>query len=142
LHRESLGIQQALGDQQGQVRSRAALARVAFAQGDAATAREQYAHSLRLARDSHELLEIARGLEGMAELEASVDAVRALRLVGAAGAIRKSIAAEPLPDELRRLNGWLQPLYVARGERACAEPRAIGRALPLNEAIDEALANG
>jgi non-specific serine/threonine protein kinase len=140
LHQESLGIQQSLGDQQGQVRSRAALARVALANGDAAAARQQYADGLRLARDSHELLEIARALEGLAELDASVEPLRALRLIGAAGAIRKATAAEPLPDELRRMTAWLQPLYASRGEKACAEARAAGRALPLKDVVDEALA--
>jgi predicted ATPase/class 3 adenylate cyclase len=139
LLEQSLEIQVALPDQQGRIRSLSALARVARAMGDVETARQRYAESLRVARESFQLLEIARGLEGMAELDAETDFERALRLVGAAGALRKLIGAEPHAQELRRQNAWLQPIYAARGERACAEARAAGRALSAEQAIEVAL---
>ncbi|HLZ31996.1 MAG TPA: tetratricopeptide repeat protein [Chloroflexota bacterium] len=140
LHEQSLGIQQELGDLQGQVRSLAALARVAVGQGDAQLARERYLDSLRVARQSYELLEIARSLEGLAELYAEVDPERALRLAGAAGVMRKTIGAEPYAEELRRLNAWQQPVYVALGEKRCAEARAAGRGMSLDQAINEVVA--
>jgi tetratricopeptide (TPR) repeat protein len=140
LHQQSLGIQQELGDQQGQVRSLAALGRVAFAQGDGQLARERYLDSLQVARQSYELLEIARSLEGLAELYAAVEPERALRLAGAAGAMRKTIGAEPYAEELRRLNAWQQPVYVALGEKRCAEAGAAGRGMSLDQAIGEVVA--
>jgi predicted ATPase/class 3 adenylate cyclase len=137
LIQQGLGIQRELGDQQGQVRSLAALARVALGQGDQALARQRYLDSLRAARASYELLEIARNLEGLAELDAPLDPERALRLAGAAGSIRKTTGAEPLAEEQRRLNGWQQPVYAALGERRCGQARAVGRAMSLDQAIAE-----
>jgi hypothetical protein len=75
----------------------------------------------------------------MAQLDAGGDFQRALRLIGAAGALRKSIGAEPHAEELRRQNAWLQPIYAAHGERACAEARAAGRAMSVEQALEEAL---
>ena len=140
LLEQSLEIQEALPDQQGRIRTLSALARVAWARGDTATARQRYADSLRVARESFQLLEIARSLEGMAELDAATDFVRALQLMGAAGALRKMIGAEPHEEELRRQNAWLQPIYATRGEKACAEARATGRSLSVEHAIELALA--
>ena len=139
LLEQSLEIQVALPDQQGRIRSLSALARVARGQGNADLARRRYAESLRVARESFQLLEIARGLEGMAELDAPDDFERALRLMGAAGALRKVIGAEPHTEEQRRQNAWLQPIYAARGEKVCAEARASGRALSVEQAIEAAL---
>jgi predicted ATPase/class 3 adenylate cyclase len=135
---QSLEIQTALPDEQGRVRSLAALARVATQAGDLTTARRRYAEGLRAAHESHQLLEIARGLEGMAELDAPRGPELALRLLGAAGAIRNSVGAEQSSDEQRRQAAWLQAIYAALGEKACAEARAIGRGMSLNQAIDEA----
>ena len=140
LHLQSLAIQQELGDQQGQVRTLAALARVAREQGDGQLARGRYLDSLRVARESYELLEIARSLEGLAELYAAIEPERALRLAGAAGAMRKTIGAEPYAEELRRLNAWQQPVYLALGEKRCAEARAAGRGMSLDQAIAEVVA--
>jgi hypothetical protein len=137
---QSLEIQEALPDEQGRVRSLAALAHVAALAGDTTTARQRFADSLRAARASYQLLEIARGLEGMAELDAITAPERALRLVGAASSLRKAIGAELSGEEARRLSAWLQTLYVTRGEKACAEARAAGRALSLDQAVAEALA--
>jgi hypothetical protein len=139
LLEQSLEIQVALPDQQGRIRSLSALARVAWAMGDAESARLRYAESLRVARESFQLLEIARSLEGMAELDASTDFIRALQLIGAAGALRKMIGAEPHEAELRRQNAWLQSIYAAHGEKACAEARAAGRALSVEQSVELAL---
>ena len=141
LHQESLTIQEQLGDQQGRVRTLAGLARVALRQGDSDMARQRYRTSLRVARETYELLEIARSLEGLAELDASVDPQRALRLAGAAGAVRKTIGGEPYAAELQRLSTWQRPIYEALGEKKCAEARAIGRGMSLDEAIADALGN-
>jgi tetratricopeptide (TPR) repeat protein len=139
LHEQSLAIQQELGDQQGQARTLAALAWVALCQGETDQARLHYETSLRVARDSEERLEIARGLEGLADLDSRIDPDRALRLAGAAGALRKTMGAEPYPEERRRLEGWLNVVYAARGEKVCAEARAAGRAIPLPQVIAYAL---
>jgi hypothetical protein len=128
-----------LADEQGRIRSLAALARVAREQGNLELARQRYGESLRAARESYQLLEVARGLEGVAELQSQVNPERALRLVGAAGALRKAIGAEQYGDELRRQDAWLVPIYAARGERACAEARATGRMLSVDDAIALAL---
>jgi predicted ATPase/class 3 adenylate cyclase len=139
MHQQSLAIQESLNDQQGRIRSLAALARVAQQQGETEVARQRYAESLRVARASYELLEIARSLEGLAELDAPVDPERALRLAGAAGALRKAIGSTQYAEEETRLNAWLQVCYKTRGEKACAEARAVGRAMGVDQAIDYAL---
>jgi hypothetical protein len=139
LLEQSLEIQVALPDQQGRIRSLSALARVARGLGNTDLARRRYAESLQVARESYQLLEIARSLEGMAELNAATDFKRALRLMGAAGGLRKLIGAEPHAEETRRQNAWLQPIYAARGEKVCAEARASGRALSVEQAIEVAL---
>src|SRR5207302_7058497 len=128
-HTQSLKIQLELADQQGRIRSLAALARVAQDQRDTELARQRYGESLRMARASNELLEVARCLEGVAELDASLNPERALRCVGAAGAIRKTIGATRYPQELRQLNAWLRPIYRDLGEKTCAEARLAGRAM-------------
>jgi predicted ATPase/class 3 adenylate cyclase len=139
LLEQSLEIQVALPDQQGRIRSLSALARVAQRRGDTEIARQRYSASLDLARESYQLLEIARSLEGMAELDATTDFERALRLIGAAGALRKLIGAEPHEDEVRRQDAWLRPIYAAHGEKVCDEARAAGRTLSVEPAIALAL---
>jgi predicted ATPase/class 3 adenylate cyclase len=140
LHTQSLEIQTELADQQGRIRSLAALARLAREQGDTALARQRYVESLRAARESYQLLELARSLEGVAELDALDNPERALRLVGAASALRKSIGAALYAEEVRRQDKWLQPVYATHGEKTGAEARAAGRALSVDQAIDEAVA--
>ena len=139
-HSHALKIQETLGDQQGRIRSLAALARIARLEGDTVLSRQRYAESVRLARASYELLELARSLEGLAELDATNEPERALRMVGAAGNLRKTIGAAPYPEEQRRIDSWLQPLYPRLGEKACAEARAVGRGMSLDQTIAEALA--
>ena len=138
LHSESLEIQTELADKQGRIRSLAALARVAQDQGETTLARQRYVESLIGARDSYQLLEIVRSLEGLAELEAASSPLGALRLVGAAGALRKTIGAEQYAEEVRRQSAWLQPVYEKLGEKACAEARAAGRAMSIDQAIEDA----
>ena len=96
--------------------------------------------SLLAARESYQLLELARSLEGVAELDALENPERALRLVGAATALRKSIGAALYAEEVRRQNQWLQPVYATHGEKTGAVARAAGRALSVDQAIDEAVA--
>jgi predicted ATPase/class 3 adenylate cyclase len=140
LLEESLEIQTALPDDQGRVRSLAALARVAHQQGDRGAARQLYTQSLHAARESSLQLEIARNLEGVAELDAQDDPERALHLVGAAGSLRALIGAEPNAEESRRLAAWLETACAALGEPACAEARATGQAQSVDQAIAEAVA--
>ena len=54
--------------------------------------------------------------------------------------MRKKVGAEPYAEELRRLNAWQQPVYLALGEKRCAEARAAGRGMSLDQAISEVLA--
>jgi hypothetical protein len=49
------------------------------------------------------------------------------------------MGAEPYPEERRRIDAWLNIVYAARGEKACAEARAAGRAMPLEHVITFAL---
>jgi hypothetical protein len=67
---------------------------------------------------------------------------RALRLVGAAAALRDSIGAPISPAYLEKLEAMVGPARQALGDTAAAAAEAEGQAMPLEEAIGEALKGG
>ena len=116
------------------------LARVARKQGDNARAAVLYAESLDLRFAQGDRLNIAGTLRGLANIAAETRQFeRAARLWGAAEALREAIGAPPPRDHVRA-----QEATVATrrglGEEAFATACAAGRALPLAEAVAEALA--
>jgi hypothetical protein len=79
-------------------------------------------------------------LEGLAWVAAADEqSPRAARLGGAAEALREALGA-PLPASLcAGHDRAVQAMRTALGEEACAAAWAAGRALPLEQAIAEAL---
>ena len=64
---------------------------------------------------------------------------RALRLAGAAAALREALGAPLPPTERARLERWLAPARDALDEAAQASAHAAGRAMSLEDAMSYAL---
>ena len=118
------------------------LGQLALEQGDVSQARARLVESLMLAQKLADRASMARALEGLAQLGV-VQGVpqRALQLAGAAAALRDSLRAPLAPVERSRLERRLAPARRALGERAAQAVWAEGRALPLQQAVDLALAS-
>jgi predicted ATPase/DNA-binding CsgD family transcriptional regulator/DNA-binding XRE family transcriptional regulator len=82
---------------------------VAVAQSDLAAAYESLMYALEMARDAlGGQARLVTPLEGLAQLAAAVgQPVCALRLAGAASALRNEFATPPTPTEVRQLQLWL-----------------------------------
>jgi tetratricopeptide (TPR) repeat protein len=136
---ESLAIRAELGDQREVAVSWAALGKVALAGGDRATARACLARSLPVHQDLGNQWGIALALEGLAGVAAAEAPRRALRLAGAAAALRHAISRPLPPAERPLLDRWLAPARQALDAGAQATAWAEGRAMPLEQAIAYAL---
>jgi len=138
-HEQALAIQRELGDSRGTAFSLRELGEVATALGDAAAAAERLGQSLEIYRSLGDRLGIASAIEGFAALAASKgQPERALRLAGAATAVRESIQAPIAGPDLERLERYLKSARSDLGTGAAAA-LAQGGALPLDEAIGAAL---
>jgi hypothetical protein len=112
---------------------------VATALGDAAAAAERLGQSLEIYRSLGDRLGIASAIEGFAALAASTgQPERALRLAGAATALRESIQAPIAGPDLERLERYLKSARSDLGAGA-AGALAQGGALSVDEAIGVAL---
>ena len=98
-------------------------------------ARAFLAESLPVHREVGNRFGIARALEGYAALAARAQPARALRLAGAAAALRAALGRPMAPAERPIYEGRLEPARRALGPRAADAARAAGAALPLEEAI-------
>jgi non-specific serine/threonine protein kinase len=136
-----LELARELGIIQGVIWSLYYLGQHAFLQGDAARGRSLYAQSLGLAREAGGRLAIAYCLEGLAGALAGTQPERALRLAGAARALRSGVGSEPFPFDRDRLDRWQRVAERRLGKRAVSAAIAAGRALPLEDAISDALAS-
>jgi tetratricopeptide (TPR) repeat protein len=116
------------------------LANVTRAQGDYAAARALYHESLTINRGLGDKWALAYLLEDIGCLHALEGrAVVALRLVGAASAVREAIGAPRSGAEEAKLQQALAPARQSLDEATQAAAASAGMALPLEEAIDEAL---
>lgn len=139
LHEASLALDHELGDHQGRAQSLIALAGDVLSYGDARAARQLYAESLTLAEQAGDRLTLARGLEGLAGLIATEWPERAVRVAGAADALRESLGATAHPAERDHLRTWLSAARRALGEQAFAAAWAAGRLLSFDDAFADAL---
>jgi hypothetical protein len=116
---------------------------VARRHGQLAQAGARYREALALAQEYGDPWAMAIGLEGLAMDAAAVGAVgqrvRAVRLLGAAAAVRDAIGAPLPPHERAELEAESQPTRAALGEDAWHAALAAGRAMSLEEAVREAL---
>ncbi|MGH2561281.1 MAG: LuxR C-terminal-related transcriptional regulator, partial [Thermomicrobiales bacterium] len=114
-----------------------------IARGDVATARVRYQESLARWRDLRERLHMTGCLTGLARVAlASHQVEQAVRLFAAGQALEEAMDCVPPPDE-RAVSD--QALGVARSvmdEKVFAAAWAAGRAMPLEQAVAEALTLG
>jgi predicted ATPase/transcriptional regulator with XRE-family HTH domain len=137
-HEESLAIRRALGFRYGIAHSLANLGTVARDLGDHARARTLYAEGLAIFEELGDRPGIAELLEGFACLAAAAEQPRrALRLAGAAAALRTAVGAPLAPDAAARMARSLAPAEAALDERERTGARAEGASLSLDEAIAE-----
>jgi adenylate cyclase len=137
---ESVAIFRQLGDQWWFANSLSSLADILLDQGDHAAASPLLEESLRINRALGDKRAIAFVLEYWAALAvAQSEPARALRLAGAAAALREAISAPLSAPEQAKLQRRLEPARQALGEAAAAAAWAEGWAQPLDEAIAHAL---
>jgi non-specific serine/threonine protein kinase len=140
LYTESLRLRRQLQDRLGMSIALVNLGEVALRQGDYARAREVYREGLALCGELGAKAAVAYYLEGLATIAgAQSQLVHAARLYGAAAMLRKAIGA-PLPSADHSVNERL--VAEVRNQLdpvAWAEAWAAGWALPLEQAIAEAL---
>jgi len=96
--------------------------------------------SLALRRDVSNKRFLAGTLEGLAGVAAAQgQATRALRLAGAAAALRTATGRPPTATEQARLERWLQPAWAELGGAAGASMLHEGGTMALEEAIGDAV---
>lgn len=140
LNEQSLDIFRKLGNRWGVASALADLGNLAMEERDYSAMRALYRESLEIFQELDHKRGIARLLENFAMSAAAQDlAERALRLAGAAAALRQNIGVPLTPAEQVKLKASLdsarQTLSNAAGGRAWLE----GWGLPVEEAIEEAL---
>jgi DNA-binding NarL/FixJ family response regulator len=128
-----------MGNRQGMVRALAALGQGAHERGDRLRAHEHYAEGLRVAREAGDRLGLVRALEGLASLLTDGQPDRAVRLVGAAEHLRRTIGAATLDVERQRLEEWLTGARRQLGDQRFASAHSAGRVMTLEQACAEAL---
>ena len=118
------------------------LGNVMRAQGDKAQARHLYYESLQLNRELGDGWAIAYLIEDIGCLEAlSGRPERALKLAGAASALREKIGAPLPPNDQAKLDKALEAARQSLGEAGQVAAWAEGRGMTLDQALDYALQN-
>jgi predicted ATPase/DNA-binding NarL/FixJ family response regulator len=137
----SLALFEGLGDELGIVTALNELGEVAFLRGDLESARSLEAASLEMARRIDDKERIAMALAALAGLAAAQDRpTRALRLAAAATALNEATGQRNSPAWHATVERWLEPARRALSAEASLAAQAAGLAMPLDEAIADALA--
>jgi tetratricopeptide (TPR) repeat protein len=105
--------------------------------GNQAAARACFAESLTLARQENQVAASLEALAGLAAMQGQP--ARALRLAGAAAALRDRIGEQPWPANQAALTRTLAAAREALSAHEQAAAWAHGRALTVEQAIAEAL---
>jgi predicted ATPase len=133
LSRDGWGIASALSD----------LAGLSWDQGDNDEARRLYGESIQMFQNLGHKRGIARVLECLvANAAAQSNAVQALRFAGAAAALRERLGTPLTPAEQLKLEKVLEFARRALGNAAGMTAWMEGWALPVEQAIQEALGSG
>ncbi len=133
LSRDGWGIASALSD----------LAGLSWDQGDSDEARRLYGESIQMFQNLGHKRGIARVLECLAaNAAAQSNAVQALHFAGAAAALREQLGAPLTPAEQHKLEKVLEFARRTLGNAAGLTAWMEGWALPVEQAIQEALASG
>ncbi len=137
----SLALYKGLADEVGIVSALNDLGEAALLQGELEAARSFEEESLAMARRIDDKERIAMALAALAGVAAAQDRpARALRLAAAATALNEATGQRNSPAWHAMLERWLAPARRALSAEACAAAQAVGRAMPLDEAIEDALA--
>jgi non-specific serine/threonine protein kinase len=140
LASEALALFQQAGYRHWVAMSLANLGATAVARGAYATAHDQLGESIAILRELGERAGSAFVLERFAALAAAQDRhAGAIRLAGAAAALRQTAGAPLPPSGQARLDRGLEPARRALGEAGTAEAWDAGRRLTLDEAMAEAM---
>jgi len=141
LHEESLALFRGYGAQNlGIASAFQSLGEVALAHGDPVHATARYAESLALFRDLGDKGGMAWCLAGLGSVAALGGQLeRAARLWGAAEAQREAIGARPAPAARLTYERALATARAQLGEAAFSAAWAAGQAMPLEQAMTEAL---
>ena len=141
IYEESLSAFRDLGDQWGVASSLADLGNLACDQKDYAAAQSSYAESIRIFRELDHKRGIARLLECFAALAAArMKPERALRLAGAAAALRQTLGARLPPAEQAAIERNLQSARQMLANSAGAAAWTEGWITPVEKAIENAAA--
>ena len=107
---------------------------------DYSTSCAYYSESMGINRELDDRQALAYLFEALGCLAAAeADPERAMRLVGAASALRQAIGAPLPPTEASRLHDRLAPAREQLSAEALQAAEAAGRALSLDEAIELAI---
>ena len=143
LYDEALALSRRIGDRGGVSMSLVNLGLVAWETGDAEAARVNYREALEIQRELGSKSEMSVTLDGLAAVAARDGAWRrAARLAGAAEALREAIGYDLEPVDRGVREGCLAELRERLGAEGLEAATAEGRALSLDEALDEALGHG
>ncbi len=140
LWEESLALFRTLGDEWGQAFSLGGLGDAARLQGDYGRALTLFQQSMMLSFKSSAKLDVAFKLEALAALQvAQGQPERAIRWWGAAQALREAIQAPLPPSYQSDYDSSLNAARAQLGETAFETLRAEGRAMTLEQALEEVL---
>jgi hypothetical protein len=140
LFGEALAHARKIGYKVGEAAALRRLASTALDSGDAPQALRLLGESLRIVRATGDVEELAGVLDGMARVAALRSPERAARFCGMAAALRETMGtARPLAEQAPHEQA-VAAIRGALGEQGFAAASAAGRALPLQQAIAEALA--
>ena len=141
LGEQALGIFESLDDRWGIASTLSDLAHLARDEGDLENAQARYRASLDVFRELGYRRGIARLLEDFAYAAVTGgDPERALRLSGAAAALREALGARLPPDERPRLEKVLTDARAAVSPAVAQKAWTEGATMPLESAIDYGLA--
>jgi adenylate cyclase len=137
---EALELLRQVGDPQSLASCLGNLAFALAELGDAARARAMYYESLRIHKSFSDRWMLAYLFEDLAALEAAEEQPeRALRLVGAAAALRETIGAPRNPAETARIDALLAAAAQHMDAGARESALSLGRSLSLERALSYAL---
>jgi hypothetical protein len=139
LHETSLRLYAEIGDTRDRALSLVSLANDVLRQEDAGAARQAYLESLTLADQASDRLTIAHSLEGLASLYSAEQPAIAVRIAGAADAMRTSLGAAITREELGLRQGWLDAARQSLGDAAFAVAWQAGQQLDAAHAVEEVL---
>jgi non-specific serine/threonine protein kinase len=138
---ECLAMSRELGSVRSIAAALEALGTVAREQGDVRRAAARFAESLVLLQGGEDPLMIANCIRSLGAVAAAVgQAERAARLLGAAEALRARRGLAEQPHERAYYDRLLAPARAGLAAADFAAAWAAGRALPLEQAVAEALA--